>query len=217
MNNKWNKTVYRLWSPVYDHLFNGGIFREARKEVFRDITWKEGEKVLFAGVGTGADLAFVHDPGDIHIAAIDYSPHMLEKAKARFAERSIDFYEMDAQHMSFEDESFDWIVASLVLSVVPNPDKCLKEMARVLKPGGSILIFDKFRPAAHQKRSWLQTGLSPLIKVLGTDISLSAEKLMEGQREQLKVETDHPIMLNGMYRRLIARKYRNGLPPSGIE
>lgn len=56
MNNQWNKKIYKLWSPVYDLFFNKGPFLQARKKIFQDMTFTKNQKILFVGVGTGADL-----------------------------------------------------------------------------------------------------------------------------------------------------------------
>jgi phosphatidylethanolamine/phosphatidyl-N-methylethanolamine N-methyltransferase len=91
------------------------------------------QKVLFVGVGTGADLELIN-LDNLTITAIDYSDDMLNKAKEKFKGSAIQFNKMDAQDMSLRDNQFDVVVASLVLSVVPDADRCLKEMLRVLKP-----------------------------------------------------------------------------------
>jgi len=82
---------------------------------------------------------------------------------------------MDAQNMVFEDESFDYVVASLILSVVPDANKCFQEITRVLKHEGKIIIFDKFAPK-YKKLSLLKVLLRPIISVLGTDIGRSLKK-----------------------------------------
>ena len=71
--------------------------------------------------------------------------------------------------MVFDDHSFDYVVASLILSVVPDADKCFQEMTRVLKQEGRIIIFDKFVPK-NKKLSLPKWFLRPIIRVLGTDI-----------------------------------------------
>ncbi|WP_201717051.1 class I SAM-dependent methyltransferase, partial [Rossellomorea arthrocnemi] len=126
------------------------------------------QKILFVGIGTGADLELINY-SDLDITAIDYSPDMLEKAKTKFKDSTIKFLEMDAQNMVFEDESFDYVVANLILSVVPDANKCFQEIARVLKNEGKIIIFDKFAPK-NKKLSLPKVLIRPIISVLGTDI-----------------------------------------------
>lgn len=130
---------------------------------------------------------------------------MLNKAKDKFAKTSIKFLEMDAQQMNFMDEQFDIVVGSLILSVVPNANKCFDEMVRVLKKDGEIIIFDKFSPKG-KKPSLFKKTIRPVIKVLGTDIGLNFEELFETQKTKLRIKEDAPIMFNGMYRKIVITK-----------
>lgn len=204
MNNSWNRMIYKIWSPIYDKIFNSGIFLRARKQIFDSITFHNKAKILFVGIGTGADLELIKH-SELDITAIDLSPDMLKKAEEKYGNTSITFMEMDAQQMDFNDESFDLIVGSLILSVVPEADKCLQEMIRVLKPGGEIIIFDKFI-SKNEKLSLPKKLIRPFIRVLGTDIGLRFEDLFREHEKQLKVEENQSIMLNGMYRKIILSK-----------
>lgn len=204
MNNSWNRVIYKIWSPIYDKIFNSGPFLKARRQIFQHMSFKRGDKVLFVGVGTGADMELINQ-SDVHITAIDFSPDMLNRAKGKFQNSSISFIEMDAQDMAFHDETFDYVVASLVLSVVPNPDKCLKEATRVLKKDGKLIIFDKFENN-YDKLSLPKKLLRPIIKVLGTDIGLNFAELYHSNRNEIDINEDLPIMMNGMYRKIIVSK-----------
>ncbi|MFJ7666628.1 class I SAM-dependent methyltransferase [Lysinibacillus sp. NPDC097195] len=198
MNNKWNKIIYKIGSSFYDNLFNTGIFLKARKRIFQEVPFHSQQKILYVGIGTGADLELINYK-DYDITAIDYSPEMLHKAKRKFEHSTITFLEMDAQKMTFEDESFDYIVASLILSVVPDENKCFGEMIRVLKKNGSMLVFDKFA-SNNQKKPLAQKMLRPIISLLGTDIGRNFEELFNKNNQRLKIIKDEPIMLSGMYR-----------------
>ncbi|MGR3764320.1 class I SAM-dependent methyltransferase [Rossellomorea sp. NS-SX7] len=200
MNQIWNKIIYKVWAPMYDVFFNRGAFLESRKQVFKDVNLT-GKKVLFAGVGTGADLELI-DHRDVAITAIDYSPDMLEKARNKFTHPNIEFIEMDAQRMGFQDDSFDIVFASLILSVVPDANQCLKEMERVLKPDGELVIFDKF--AGEKKLS--QKLVRPIVKMLGTDIGLVFEDIHRPYKETLIMKEDIGLMMNGMYRKIVLKK-----------
>ncbi|MBT2764363.1 class I SAM-dependent methyltransferase [Paenibacillus sp. ISL-20] len=204
MNNNWNKIIYKIWSPIYDKIFNSNIFLHARKQIFQETPFNNTQKILFVGVGTGADLELLNHY-DLDITAIDFSPDMLRKARAKFKNSRIKFLEMDAQNMAFNDMSFDYVVGSLILSVVPDADKCFQEIGRVLKQEGRIVIFDKFTPSNH-KLSLSKKLFRPLIKVLGTDIGLNFEELYLRNRGNLIIEEDKPVMLNGMYRKIVLRK-----------
>ncbi|MGG4106602.1 class I SAM-dependent methyltransferase [Paenibacillus lautus] len=204
MNNNWNKIIYKIWSPIYDKIFNSSIFLQARKQIFQETPFNNTQKILFVGVGTGADLELLNHY-DLDITAIDFSPDMLRKARAKFKNSRITFLEMDAQNMAFNDMSFDYVVGSLILSVVPDADKCFQEMGRVLKQEGRIVIFDKFTPS-NNKLSLSKKLFRPLIKVLGTDIGLNFEELYLRNNKNLIIEEDKPVMLKGMYRKIVVRK-----------
>ncbi|MDG4847996.1 class I SAM-dependent methyltransferase [Peribacillus frigoritolerans] len=204
MNNSWNKVIYKFWSPVYDKIFNSHLFLDARKRMFEELDFHDHAKVLFVGVGTGADLELIKNL-DLEITAIDLSADMLKKAMGKFDDASINFLEMDAQHMEFTNESFDYVVGSLVLSVVPDANECLREMIRVVKGEGKIILFDKFI-SKDERLSVPKKLLRPIIQFLGTDIGLRFEDLFSGHEDIMEIEEDRPIMLNGMYRKIIISK-----------
>src|SRR3954471_15681429 len=102
MNNSWNLMIYKIWSPIYDKIFNSGVFLHARRQIFQDIVFHTNQRILFVGIGTGADLELVTQ-SDLDITAIDFSPDMLKKARAKFKNSPIKFLEMDAQNMVFKN------------------------------------------------------------------------------------------------------------------
>ncbi|HWO97455.1 MAG TPA: class I SAM-dependent methyltransferase [Bacillus sp. (in: firmicutes)] len=204
MNNQWNQVIYKCWAPFYDLFFNKGMFYRARKRVFQEILWKKGQKVLFVGIGTGADLEFIPYP-DLEITAIDYSEEMLQKAEEKYGNSSIHFQQMDAQMLDFESGAFDMIVASLVLSVVPDPVKVMKEMVRVTKEEGEILIFDKFS-SKNKRLSFGMKLIRPVIKILGTDIGLSFDKVYQHVHHHCRIQQDIDVMMKGMYRKITLQK-----------
>lgn len=83
MNNFWNRVINKIWSPVYDKIFNSGVFLYARRQVFQNLHLNSGEKILFVGVGTGADIELITH-SELEITAIDLSPEMLNKARTKF-------------------------------------------------------------------------------------------------------------------------------------
>jgi phosphatidylethanolamine/phosphatidyl-N-methylethanolamine N-methyltransferase len=204
LNNSWNRLIYKCWSPIYDRFFNSGIFLKARKEIFNDLPLEKGSKVLFVGVGTGADLPFFLDKG-YDITAIDYSADMLKVAKEKYPDTTVTFLEMDAQRMEFPDESFDFIVASLILSVVPDPEKALMEIVRVIKKDGNFLIFDKFVPR-NKSMKMKQQIFRPFFKLLGTDIGLNFYELYKEVENHCDLILDKEVMMNGMYRKIVVKR-----------
>lgn len=206
MNNTWNRVIYKIWSPIYDRIFNSGPFLRARRQIFQETYFDSSQKILFVGVGTGADLELIEHT-ELDITAIDFSPDMLGKARAKFKTTNIKFLEMDAQDMNFDHDQFDLVIGSLILSVVPDADKCFQEMARVLKQDGEIILFDKFISKGN-KQSLPKRLIRPLIKVLGTDIGLNFEEVFKKHSKELMVKEDRPVMFNGMYRKIVLEKYR---------
>lgn len=204
MNNYWNKVIYRLWAPFYDYLFNSGPFLKARKKLFASLDIKSKSKVLFVGVGTGADLRFIKGK-DVSVTAIDLSPEMLDQANNKYDSPNFKFMEMDAQDLAFSSESFDMVIANLILSVVPDPNQCFQEMIRVTRAGGRIVIFDKFAPPSKDL-SVFKKILRPVIAMMGTDIGRHFEEIILPYEKQIQVEEDASALFNGMYRKIIVRK-----------
>ena len=101
-------------------------------------------KILEIGVGTGRNLAYYPEGADI--TAIDLSPAMLERARARAGSRRVDFHEMDAQALEFPDDCFDIVLATFVFCSVPDPVLGLLEAYRVCKPTGKLLLVEHVRP-----------------------------------------------------------------------
>lgn len=136
-------TSYKRWAPVYDLVF-GRVFAPGRERATKFAN-QRGGKVLEVGVGTGLSLPLY--TSNVEVTGIDYSHEMLAKAVEKVAQSGlsgITLQQMDAQDMTFADESFDIVTALHVLSVVPDPEKTLSEMARVCRKGGYVLIGNHF-------------------------------------------------------------------------
>jgi ubiquinone/menaquinone biosynthesis C-methylase UbiE len=106
---------------------------------------KAAGNVLEVGVGTGANLEY-YLPG-CRVTGIDFSPAMLQRARKKSgnAKVPITLLEMDAQEMSFPDNIFDTVIATCVFCSVPDPIKGLKEVKRVCKPNGKIILLEHVR------------------------------------------------------------------------
>ncbi|ASK63886.1 hypothetical protein CFK37_17840 [Virgibacillus phasianinus] len=89
--------------------------------------------------------------------------------------------------------------------MVPSPDKSFQEMIRVLKPGGKVIIFDKFK-SNERGLSLPKRLIRPFVNVLGTDIGISFEDLYHKYKDQIRVEYDTPVMMKGMYRKIVVTK-----------
>ena len=145
---KIDKEIIRLkydrYAPRYD-LFKGYFellgLRKIRKELLKNASGR----ILEIAVGTGRNLKLY--PKYSNITAIDLSNGMINIAikKSRKTTNNITFQMMDAEHLQYPDKSFDTVVISLALSTFSNPISTLKEIARVCKPDGKILILENGR------------------------------------------------------------------------
>ncbi len=166
MELKAVQSSYARGAPIYDRTF-GAVTNTGRRRAVGYIN-KRGGAVLEVGVGTGLSLPFY--ASDMKVTGIDFSHDMLAKAKRRVAELDLRHVkalrQMDARCLDFPDASFDTVAAMHVLSVVPDPHKVMSEIARVLKPGGEVVISNHFKStdgvmAAVEKIS------APFANVLG--------------------------------------------------
>ncbi len=158
--------AYDRWAPIYDLVF-GGVFSKGR-QVAIQATNKIGGRVLEVGVGTGISLP-LYGP-NVRIFGTDISEAMLEKAKKRVAEQGLKNVEglavMDAEKLEFPDNSFDVVMAQYVLSAVPNPEAAMDEFARVVRPGGELIILTRVSADAGVRR-FIEQTLQPVVRPLG--------------------------------------------------
>jgi len=145
--NAWNRIRYTLWAPIYDRI---AAFPTYRRRSIALLGLAPGEEVLIVGAGTGADLPYL--PPAVNVTAIDLTPAMLERlrARAQALDLPVDARVMDGQALDLPTARFDAVMLHLILAVIPDPVACIKEVERVLKPGGRVVIFDKFVPDAEE-------------------------------------------------------------------
>jgi ubiquinone/menaquinone biosynthesis C-methylase UbiE len=152
------------------------VFEELRAEA---LSYAQ-KKTLEVGVGTGKNLPYYHP--EIELTAIDFSPGMLKIAyeKGKHSQlRQVQFYEMDVQHLAFCDDSFDTIVSTFVFCTVPDPLVGLKELYRVLKPGG-IAIFLEHMKSSYGLVNLLLYGMNIFSRhLLGTSMVRETQKNIE--------------------------------------
>jgi phosphatidylethanolamine/phosphatidyl-N-methylethanolamine N-methyltransferase len=162
---------YERVASFYDSL-------EAPMERFRFSSWRcrlrnriAGNRALEAGVGTGKNLPY-YPPG-VKVTAIDLSPRMLERARRRASALGleVELVEMDVQHLEFPDNVFDTVFATFVFCSVPNPVPGLRELRRVCKPAGRLLLLEHVRPG-NPLLGLLFKVLNPIVvRMVGANIN----------------------------------------------
>ena len=176
--------AYERWSHVYDFTF-GGVLQPGRRQAIREMQLQPGQRLLEVGVGTGLTLPLY--PSGQAILAVDYSPPMLAQAQRRLAlmggPAHVQLMRADAAHLPFEDASFDVVYAPYVISVVPDPVRVARELRRVCKPAGRVVLLNHFR---HEPEpAWFERLLAPLAVPLGfkSDLALSPLLAESGLRQ----------------------------------
>lgn len=188
------KTSYTLLAPFYDAIL-ARASAQSRKLSLQHLPQEGPLDILVNGIGTGLDLPIL--PPAHRYTGLDLTPAMLKQAAARGAHLHLSLVQGDSLALPFADESFDHAVLHLIMAVVPDPLQCLRETARVLRPGGTVLILDKFlRPG---QRAWLRRSLTPLVAQLATRLDVVFEEVLAGV-PQLALTSDVPVSVRGWFR-----------------
>ncbi len=193
---------YTFFAPIYDAMVSRATSSWRHRSLQR-LKHETGHRVLIPGIGTGLDIPYLPDGPDY--VGIDLTPAMLNKAWKRSEEshHQIELQEGDAMALPFEDNSFDHVVMHLILAVVPEPVRALQEAQRVVRPGGSVLILDKFlRPG---QLALLRRLINPFISRLATRTDVVFEQLLD-QCDELECIADDPTMIGGWFRYITLRK-----------
>lgn len=201
LENPLLRLSYSLIAPLYDYAISLPLHK-ARSQSLQSLPTDAAGKVLLSGVGTGLDLPLL--PTLHQYTALDFNPGMLARAKRRGAGLHVEWVLGDSMELPFADAHFDHVVLHLIVAVVPHPDKCLGEAARVLKPGGTVIILDKFlRPHQH---AWMRRTLNPLSRRLATQLDVVFESVLD-KVPQLRVISDVPLLAGGWFRGIVLQKF----------
>jgi len=170
--------AYELYAPVYDFIFDW-IFAPGRTAAVKQLAIQRSDSVLEVGIGTGLNLPLY--PWSCQLTGIDLMQEMLDKAVERvhsLAMPNVTLKVMDATSMDFGENEFDKALATYTISAVPDPVAVLREMRRVVKPGGIIVILNHVRSQRRVTRG-VDAMLAPLCTRLGWKSNLSLEPLLE--------------------------------------
>ena len=187
--------AYAILSPVYDFLFDK-IFYPGRVAAIDLLEIQPGNRVLEVGVGTGLNLPLYSR--DCNVMGIDISKEMLRKAEERVLTLGMvntKLMVMDGSKLAFPDDSFDRVIATYVISAVPDPVKTLLEMRRVCKPSGHLVILNHFK-SENPVIGMFERLLAPVCTKIGFNTELKLMPLLE--RVALSPDQMHRVnLMNG--------------------
>ncbi len=169
--------AYDFYAPVYDFVFDW-IFAPGRSAAIDQLRLQPRDRVLEIGIGTGLNLPLY--PPACHLTGIDLSEEMLDKAIERVEELGMPnttLKVMDATSVDFADNAFDKAVATYTISAVPDPIGVLREMRRVVKPGGALVILNHFR-SERRVPARLEDLVAPVCTRLGWKSNLAMAPLL---------------------------------------
>ncbi len=195
--------TYHEFADWYERIFER-IFQPRILATLGSLDLAPGCRILEVGVGTGISLSAY--PPHVDVTAIDISPEMLAIAQQKINQHDwshITLKVMNAMALDFPDKSFDYVASFHVVSVVPDCRQMMREMIRVCKPNGTLLIINHFR----SPRPWIAAPidlLNPLTRRFGWRTTLSADELFHDL--PLKIEQDFKTSWNSLFRVIIARK-----------
>jgi len=170
--------IYRQLAPLYDVIY-GALLHHGRRAAIERLAPQPGESILEVGVGTG--LSALHYPPASRVVAIDLSVAMLRRAQARLERRGcahVRLCRMDAGRLAFGDAQFDAVYAPYVLNVVSDPVAVAREMLRVCRPDGRLVLLNHFDHVAVRLRAVNRVVGGLAVRISGVDWHLNLERLL---------------------------------------
>ena len=203
--------LYSEFAPLYDRIF-GKIFYNRLERVIEDLDIPPGAQVLELGAGTGT--SFPAYPVHCDITGIDLAPDMLSRARQKIEDNGWHHFtvmEMNALDLKFADNSFDYVMAFHVVTVVPDPVRMIVEAKRVCKPNGKIVIVNHFTSDVPVLGS-LTKAIDPITRWLGWRTDLQLKPFIE--TTELTVERVYKLSRTSLYTVVLGRKGMNGYRPA---
>ncbi|MBP1912074.1 class I SAM-dependent methyltransferase [Thermococcus stetteri] len=209
---RYDITSY-IYEPVNTLLEVPTGIRKARKELVK----KAKGRVIELGVGTGLNLPLY--PEGVEVVGIDVSEKMLEKAMKKRSKARVSLMKADARNLPFPDGSFDTAVSTFFLCVVPEKEKVIEEIRRVLKPDGFLLAMECSSPDNLIFRAFLNALSSITSRLTGTDFRINIRELLEKNGFSVVEERK---LVNGAVRILTVlpekeQERNSGKEPSGLQ
>ncbi|SCY54916.1 Methyltransferase domain-containing protein [Nitrosospira sp. Nl5] len=191
---------YTVIAPLYDALL-ATAGTGVRAASLGQLPQQGDLDILISGIGSGLDLPYL--PLCHHYVGLDLTAAMLTRAKSRIGGHRLNLIRGNSMSLPFADESFDHVVLHLILAIVPDAAACLRETARVLKPGGNVLILDKFLKPGET--AWIRRTLNLLSRHIVTRLDVIFEEALAGV-PQLKLKVDVPVLAGGWFRSICLAK-----------
>ena len=193
-HEKFFKETHESIAETYDHEMKDYEWAK-RIDKYRKVlcSYSEG-KVLEVGIGTGLNFGFY--PDSISLTGIDWSPRMLSKTKENLTGRT-KLIQMNAKNMEFGDSSFDTVVSTFLLSSSDSPDEVMKEIARVCKEGGKVLILDRGKGDDWLTNLYLSLYRFENLFKLGYDQCANIDRIVK--KSGLKVEIEEKKQGSSIY------------------
>ena len=189
--------AYSRWAKVYDLVF-GPLFVRARKRAIALLEQPAGARILEVGVGTGLSLA--QFPRGHRVVGLDISRPMLKRALGRVGHGCMGLVEGDAVQLPFPDGGFDAVLATFVVSAVPDSISTLAEMRRVTLPGGPIVLLNHFTSNRKAIAAGERALSKTTEKLLGFHADFPLEPLIA--RTGLQVESVESVPPLGYWKAL---------------
>ena len=202
--------LYSDFAPLYDKIF-GWIFFSRLRRVIEALDIPRGARVLELGAGTGT--SFPAYPHHCKVIGIDLAPDMLAQAEGKIQDNGwthVKVVEMDALNLEFPDDSFDYVTAFHVVTVVPDPVRMIQEAKRVCRPGGKIVIVNHFT-SDFPPLGFLTETLDPMTRRLGWRTNLRLKPFVEAA--ELKIDTIYKPSKLSLYTVLVGASEKNGHRP----
>jgi len=199
--------LYSEFAPLYDRVF-GKIFYNRLERVIEELDIPSGAQVLEVGAGTGT--SFPAYPLHCTVTGVDLAPDMLARARQKIEDNGwnhLKVLEMNALDLRFPDDSFDYVMAFHVVTVVPDPVRMVAEAKRVCKPSGKIVIVNHFTSEIPVLGS-LTKAIDPFTRWLGWRTDLQLKPFI--QSAGLTVDKVYKINRASLYTVVLATKESNG-------
>ncbi|MBB2791663.1 UNVERIFIED_ORG: phosphatidylethanolamine/phosphatidyl-N-methylethanolamine N-methyltransferase [Rhizobium pisi] len=202
--------IYQRWAPVYDRVYRG-ILRDGHRKLAA-LAAAAGTDILEIGVGTGLTLG--HYPGRCRVTGIDISEHMIARAREKVQREKLEHVQalevMDAHALNFADQSFDAVCLPFVITLIPEPERALDECARVLRPGGEIILASKLGDGAGLQGA-IEAAVAPLVRHIGWSSAFRIHRILAWAERRGDFSTTDilPVFPNGFFK--IVRLKQRGL------